>query len=271
MGKYRTYLDNFNKVDEEYINYVDYTEDLEIGRPYQYLVEMGLIKTYPTQKLRQRLESDFPGCKVTMLENDKNFNLTPVELAKVEKNPYIIDKIIVENVPESESGTMDSICSLFGYKYTFDKTHEAYILSPKFDEKYKIDNGHLPPSLFHVTPASNYKKIKKVGFCPYNKKDQDNSNIANYDPRVYFFTEFDKDLFASYARQSKHFSKEYDEESGELNNNLSYAVFVVNTNRIPDNVEFHIDTEFPGGCACWTTSNIPPSAIHGFGFIELDA
>lgn len=76
-----------------------------------------------------------------------------------------------------------------------------------------------------------------------------------------FFLNYDETLFAEYARQSFHYSKEYSSQEG-LNDSIEeYAIIVVNTELAPENAVFHLDTDYSGGCACWTTSNIPPSAI----------
>lgn len=259
-NRYKIFLENLEKPGENY-TFAEYEEDLTIGRPYHYLIEMGLIKSYPSINLINVIKKKYPDCKEFVFNIDDEFNMRLVSISKKKGNSYVADRIIFRGIDKSEMPNVEKICTTHGYNCIYNPNDDEYVISPKFDEKYKA-NDNLPMYLFHITPKSNEKKIKEIGLCPYNKKHKENSNIPDYDARIYFFTEFDEDLFASYANQSKHMSKVYDKKSKELNTDIQeYAVFVINRKKLPKNVEFHLDVDFPGGIACWTTSNIPPSAI----------
>lgn len=167
------------------VKLVDYVEDIH---KYQYITEMGLIKTYPTKKLQERIESEYPGCGFHIYEIGEGMELVPIGLSDVKGNPHIADKIIVNGIDRSEEAKMKKICSVYGYTCIYSEMNDAYVIGPKFDNKYTASKDRMPKRIFHVTPDSNVKKIKEKGFCPYNKKDRANSHVSDYEPRIYFFS-----------------------------------------------------------------------------------
>lgn len=95
------------------------------------------------------------------------------------------------------------------------------------------------------------KKIARQGFCPSNKT----KNGFKYDGRCYFFTIYNKQLFAHYMKQANKQNM-----IGRNNYNYDFEIITIDR-RLLNNVDFFIDPNFEENIAVFTYSNIPPSAI----------
>lgn len=80
--------------------------------------------------------------------------------------------------------------------------------------------------------------------------------MFSYPERVFFFkgdTPFNEILY-----QCIDFNNHI---KNKLNNDV-YTIFIVDTKKIPNNVNFHTDLAYPYGI--YTNDNIPPSAIKKY-------
>ena len=238
--------------------FIDYVEELKLQPFYSYVYE-GLIMTYPSKSLVRKITQEYPKSKVAVY--DYNIKLKYFYEVGNYDSKHICDRIIVSKVSGDESENIGKICSVYGYCSVYSISVKEYIITPKFDKKYKMD-GNIPKYLFHVTPLSNVEKIRKNGLMPCNKKNVENSNIPEYDSRVYFFILNDMRLAATYAKQSMHRSKKFDKITKTLDENaMDFAVLCIKTEGLEGKVEFHADLDFNGVPACWTSQNIPPSNV----------
>lgn len=125
----------------------------------------------------------------------------------------------------------------------------VYQFEPRFQ---RGDANHkIGAFLWHVTTASAAEKILRKGFCPSNRS----RNGFMYKPRNYFFTVYDKGLFADFMMES---GKENRLPGGGWNSDFTIiSVDVARTG----GAEFFTDPNFADWNAVFTYSNIPPSAI----------
>ena len=103
----------------------------------------------------------------------------------------------------------------------------------------------------HVTPLYNKSNILSKGFVPKSK-----NTMFSYPDRVFFFkgdTPFKEILYQCIDFDSKLTNKR---------NNHSYTIFVIDTKKIPNNVNFHTDLTCP--CGIYTNDNLTPKCIKSY-------
>lgn len=214
----------------------------------------GLIKTMPTQKSIQNV------CNVL---NKKGYRFVP--------NMFFIDEpnddnsiyghirlMIYRNYLNKEiDDTLKHEFDVCGYHLgiTLNRIDAngnpcvVYQFEPKFQTN--VTNTNIAQYLYHVTTENAAKKIMRQGFCPANRTN----NGFMYDGRCYFFTVFNKNLFANYMAQA---NKKNNIGNGKFNNN--YKIITIDRNKLRDTT-FFTDPNFGNKIAVFTYSNIPPTAI----------
>jgi hypothetical protein len=103
----------------------------------------------------------------------------------------------------------------------------------------------------HITPSYNKDKILSKGFIPKSKNE-----MFSYNDRIFFFkgdTPINEIMFQAF---------EFDRMLKNKRNEHSYTIFSIDTQKIPDNVNFHTDLTYP--CGIYTTENVPPNCIKGY-------
>ena len=110
--------------------------------------------------------------------------------------------------------------------------------------------------IYHITPAYNRGKILKIGFSPRSK-----NSLFNFPHRVYFIRGSVSD------RQIKTIGEQLCNANNSEGNDGSYVLFIVDLNKIPENIPFYFDSNYEYGV--YTNSNIKPDAIVDVKEIEF--
>lgn len=217
-------------------------------------VNEGLIRTYPTAKALQ--------FACTNLTN-RGYPISPYFFSVNNPNDdrsiygHILLKVKLNYLNKEINDILISSFNTCGYALgsTFNRIDNSgdkcvvFQFEPKFQDNMTIPT--IGQYLYHVTTANAAKKIARQGFCPSNKT----KNGFKYDGRCYFFTIYNKQLFAHYMKQANK-----QNVIGRNNYNYDFEIITIDR-RLLNNVDFFIDPNFGENIAVFTYSNIPPSAI----------
>lgn len=222
--------------------------------PKENSLEEGLIKTYPTSKAIDYV------CKEL---NEKGYPVTPQYFYTAIPNDdnTIYGKIVFMIPFDYLNKEIDDILkqcfNLCGYYLAAFLNRRDNLGNPcivyQFESRYQInkDDSIHSQYLFHATTANAAKKILRQGFCPSNR----NTKFFKYEGRCYFFTIYNKQLFANFLEESNKKNK-----INSKSFNKDFKVITIDRKKCGD-VAFFADPDFDGDIAVYTYENIPPSAI----------
>ena len=211
-------------------------------------IEEGLIETYPTRKAI---------AYVCSLLNEIGYPIQPehFDLSKPNDDGTIYGhirlKVWLDYLTNTLDDTLKQGFNMCGYQLgtTFNRLDDmgnlcvVYQFEPKFQTNHT--NKRMGRYIFHVTTTTAAKKIMRYGLCPSNR----NKKKFNYNPRCYFFTVYDKKLFAHYAQ-----------ESLKQDRNSPSQILTIDREQC-QGVTFFTDPNFDNELAIFTYDNIAPSAI----------
>lgn len=217
-------------------------------------LEEGLIKTYPTPKAIEH---------VCDMLSEKGYPITPnqfsVDTPNDDKTIYghILLMVYLNYLNKEIDDILKQGFDICGYHLgtTFNRIDRygnqclVYQFEPKFQTNHT--NLTLGRYLFHITTANAAKKILRQGLCPSNRTKKH----FKYNARCYFFTVYNKRLFANYMQESM---KQNDNGKNPTNND--FKIIIVDRNKC-NNTIFFTDPNFDKQIAVFTYNNIPPSAI----------
>jgi hypothetical protein len=208
------------------------------------ILSEGLIKSYSPQMLIRQLTINFNLKQYQFsigVENSIQFNY-PTDISKDAKFTQIIE--------------------LNGYFISKSHKTEAHYfiqLEPKYPTRINV--AKMPDYLYHVTPAINENKIKKIGLTPKESK----TSFSHTGNRIYLLLTFDQhnDLpkLVDILRNDRN------ELKGASINDVYLALEIKKNN---DNIYFY-DPMFgwgktvPNGRGIFALKNIPPSDIKIIG------
>ena len=211
-------------------------------------VNEGLIKIYPIDKTMSYIK-DF-------------FKLEDWQISIIDANgdvKYI--GLIIPNIGENIEMVRNAMnyCGWYlGYPKNINR--EDFFVQLQFEPKY-IENirkelNNTCKTLIHITPLYNIRKIQKIGLSPKIKNE-----LFNYPNRIYFVKD-NTDI-----NIIKNLTSQLSTNNSSLGNNGEYCLITIDLDKVPDNVGFYYDGNFPNGV--YTTSNINPKAITSIEKINL--
>lgn len=226
-----------------------YSNPLTIAMFNPKLLEEGLIKTYPIEKTVSYIKS--------------YFNLRDVQIKVLECDSGI-EQIMVMVPPIADNiKIMEKAMNYFGYYLAAPKdvnNISGGLVWLQFEPKIQNDISQQlrkeETFIYHITPAYNRGKILKIGFSPRSK-----NSLFNFPHRVYFIRGSVSD------RQIKTIGEQLCNANNSEGNDGSYVLFVIDLNKIPENIPFYFDSNYEYGV--YTNSNIKPDAIVDVKEIEF--
>lgn len=218
--------------------YIDFEND-----KYKVNLNEGIYKTYPPSTAVKYIKSLFnlDDLQIRVIGDNNN--------APEEKRLQVVYYDVLDNRKKMAKAML--LCGYTlskGQKRTNDIVEEIYIPInlPNLNDivkKYSF--------ITHITPSYNKEKILLKGFVPKSKNE-----MFSYNERIFFFkgdTPIQEILFQAI---------DFDEKIKNKRNKHMYTIFTIDTQKIPDNVNFHTDLTYP--CGIYTTDNIPPNCIKGY-------
>jgi hypothetical protein len=225
---------------------------------YELNLKEGLIKTAPIGQSVSILKKQFPSWIFQYEKGNKDFT---IEILKIKDGiqPEYFEKLLplLNNL-----GWFISYMEIYGsdtavkdrynekiVKSAFqnEKIHSIYLAcEAKFDQKV----NKIPEYLYHVTPLSNWEKIKTIGLVPKSR-----SKRSFHPERVYLGKNEDTTI-----RLAPLFY-----QTTGLN---QWVLLKIDTSLIPgDYFRLYYDPNFKYGY--YTLNNIPPQAIEKIEKINL--
>lgn len=209
----------------------------------------GLIHTYPIDKTISYIQSYF------------GLNSQQIKPIKAENGITHIHVIIPTIGNNFE--LIERAMGLCGYYLGFpqrDSIPSNSLVRLQFEPKIQKDDSEQirdsETTLLHLTPIYNKKKIQSIGFSPRCKNE-----LFNYPSRVYF-------LRGSLSPNGvMDIGQQLFRANNSLGNNGEYALFTIDLNKIPKDVELFLDPNYPHGI--YTTSNIKPDTIINVSSIKF--
>lgn len=207
-------------------------------------INEGLIHTYPIEKTIKYIK-DYFGF------SDKQI------VPKLAENGVYHIWVCIPNV-ENNLNLVTRAMSACGY-YLGSPREEAIPrdewvwlqYEPKNQEDASKQIREEETTLLHLTPIYNLGKILHIGFSPRCKNE-----LFNYPSRVYF-------LRGSTTKEDIiNIGEQLCDSNSSLGNTGNYALFTIDISKIPNNVKFFLDPNYPYGV--YTNSNITPSAIVNY-------
>ena len=217
-------------------------------------LEEGLIKTYPTAKALEYV------CNTL---TQKGYPITPkqfqINTPNDDKTIYghITLMVLLSYLNKEIDTVLKQGFNACGYHLgaTFNRVdvHGNPCVVYQFEPKFQTNqtNTTLGQYLFHVTTANAANKIMQQGFCPSFRGKKE----FKYDARCYFFTVYDKPLFAHYMKEA---GKRNRISKNSFNND--FKIITIDRNKC-DKITFYTDPNFSKNIAVFTYDNVPPSAI----------
>lgn len=217
-------------------------------------INEGMIKTYPTDKTL-----DFVCANLT----NKGYKIKPNNFQTNCPNDdgsiygHVLLMVVLDYLNKEINDILINSFNACGYHLgkTFNRMDKngnkciVFQFEPKFQTN--VTNPSIGDFLYHVTTANAARKIKQQGFCPSNRT----KNGFKYDGRCYFFTVYNKQLFANYMAEANKLNK-----VGKNEFNFDFEIITIDR-RLLQGVDFFTDPNFGQKIAVFTYSNIPPSAI----------
>ena len=258
-------------------NYLEYMMESYSWNDKMYFNE-GLIKTYNPEFCIKRLQHEFHrnfGIKLIELHGNCNVDSNKSYIfinypdnplsdkycngtySKIELGIYKIGMFIY--VDESQDSNLKNeeyedsinfICQFTGMYISNSKIIPCedgghifkFVIEPKFsDKKFELNKCDDIKFLYHLTKTSKVKKILDNGLNP-----KSSNPMFDYPDRIYLgidSNELEKNLLEQF--------KKIDD--------VKYTTLKIDISRIPSNVKFNIDPNYPNGI--FTSGNIPPNAI----------
>ena len=228
-----------------------YANPLTISMLNKSKIDEGLTRTYPINKTISHISS--------------YFNLHPRQIVKKVSAENEISHILVF-IPSIKDNVQVMIEAMKSCGY--------YLGSPKlenikpntwvwlqFEPKTQEDNSEQirneEKTLMHLTPINNLRKIQSIGFSPRCKNE-----LFNYPNRLYFLRgSQDKNEIMNIGQQLCDANSSVDNEG-------KYALITLDLSRIPSEVNFSMDPNYPYGI--FTTNNIRPDVITNVEVIEFE-
>lgn len=227
-----------------------YANPLTISMLNRSKIDEGLIRTYPINKTISYISS--------------YFNLHPHQIVKKVSAQNGISHILVF-IPSIKDNVQVMIEAMRSCGY--------YLGSPKlenikpniwvklqFEPKIQEDNSEQirneERTLMHLTPIYNLRRIQSIGFSPRCKNE-----LFNYPSRLYFLRgSLDRNEIMSIGKQLC-------DANSSVGNEGKYALITIDLSRIPSEVKFSLDPNYPYGI--FTTNNIRPEVIIDVEEIEF--
>lgn len=225
---------------------------------YELNLKEGLIKTNPIGQSVAILKKQFPSWIFQYEKGDKDFTIEILKIKDGIQSEYF-EKLLplLNNLGWFISymeiyGSDNAVKDRYNEKIVKDafqneKIHSIYLeCEAKFDQKV----NKIPGYLYHVTPLSNWEKIKTIGLVPKSR-----SKRAFHPERVYL----GKD-----ENNTTRLSPLFYQTTGERN----WVLLKIDTNLIPGGYfKLYYDPNFKYGY--YTLNNIPPQAIEKIKDINL--
>ena len=248
----------FDSIDKELLErqYVDYsfiinptTYDNPLTYEMAYPINEGLVRTYPIEKT---------------IEYVKNyFKLDDKQIMKIKG--YNSDDRIMILIPliNDNLEMVKKAMRLCGYYLAYPKK-EGLVngkwaklqFEPKFEKDISSELRQKMKKLYHLTPKYNIGKIRNIGFSPRSK-----NKLFEYPGRIYFFkgNVDKKEVIAMGNALSVNNDKVY--------NNGEYALLTISLDKVPNDVEFCFDPNYPNGV--YTRDNISPNVITDIEYFKF--
>ncbi len=227
----------------------NYSNPLSIAMLNPKLLKEGLIKTYPIEKAAAYIKS--------------YFNLRDIQVKIVEGENGVQQLLVMVPPIADNIKIMEKAMNYFGYYLAAPKEKTDIPGSlvwlqfePKIQDDISIQLRNEEKFLYHITPAYNKDKILNIGFSPRTK-----NSLFNFPNRVYFIKgSIDEKQIETIGRQLCDANK-------SEGNDGSYVVFVVDLDKIPENIPFYADSNYKFGV--YTNSNIRPDVIVDYKEVEF--
>lgn len=227
----------------------------KINHTYTYanpisLLNEGLIISYPADKLIVYLK-DYFGLDDGQIYKTTNDGIDKINIYvnNIEQNVYILKNAL----------------DRCGYFLAFPKERNIpknqwarLQFEPKFQENILEKLKQTEKYLYHLSPIKYNNKIKSIGFCPKTK-----NNLFDYPDRIYFIKgSVDRNSVLNFGKQLCGWRIKDHNISSE-----KYVLYTISLSKIPDKVNFYIDTNFPDGV--YTSDNLSPEVIINQEIIEF--
>lgn len=235
------------------IDLYDLNEEYEIFIE-EYLINEGLIKTWPIDKSVSILKSSKYQCDIDK-QKENCFNL---QLFKEQS----LDRMLVQTNNlgwfPSYYWFMVGDTYLDKGKYVkedIEENREKYeSIIFRFEAKYDIRVENIPKYLFHVTPRQKAMKILTLGLVP-----KSNSMTSSHPPRI-FISKNDESLEKMIRNNPNAWEKSIDGK---------WIILRINTALIPNYFKIFKDPN-AGKDAYFTLNNIPAKALEIIKTFEIE-
>lgn len=226
-----------------------YANPVTISMLNRYNINEGLIRTYPIEKTISYISS--------------YFHLHPDQIIKkvsAENGVYQIH-VLIPSIKDNVQVMIDAMKSC-GYYLGIPRLENIKPnkwVTLQFEPKIQEDNSEQirneEKTLLHLTPIYNLRKIQSIGFSPRCKNE-----LFDYPSRSYF-------LRGSVGRdEAINIGQQLCDINSSVGNKGKYALITLDLSRIPSEVKFSLDSNYP--CGIFTTNNIGPDAITKVEEIE---
>ena len=211
------------------------------------LMKEGLIHTYPTDTVIRLMtkEFDFEDGQIFRKQMFNGEEQLVIVVPDIEKNVDLIKR------------TMDRLGWYFStVEQTSYKGWVCVYFGKKFQSKQDEEIRKNYKRLYHITPIYYANKILHIGISPKSK-----NTTFKYPGRCYLiYDSHTMPEFVDFAQML------YNSDDNEQNTG-KYKIFIIDTEKIPQNVKLYYDATFPYGV--FTGDNIPPTAIIGETDLDL--
>lgn len=223
----------------------------------------GLIMSYPSYSLEQKIKKDIPDSIINIEKSNGS------------------DKLIIYLIEETIDKTIDilnNILQIYGWKISYPRNNDTpiyqeidnriyfkYLVDAIYDidvsdNIYNLNRNNGISKLYHLTPYINLKKILTSGLTP-----KSNSKMEFHPDRIYFLTDVSNknDL-------KKFLSQLFIKNSSPKRYKMEYAILKIDLNKVQKvlPIKFFNDPNMSG--AVYTMENIHPNAIKPIEKAEIN-
>lgn len=212
-------------------------------------LDEGIVRTYPLDRT------------LTYVKDYFGFDDTQIKIIKGQHDKDKI-RILFPNVNDNLEEIKKKL-DYCGYFLSFPTEEEIkkhinewiwVNFEPRFpnNETEEIKKAHR--YLYHLTPLYNLKKIQSQGFVPKSK-----NAYLEFPSRVYFTYDEKMTETNQITNDVFYLGKVLYSLNKSKGNDGKYVLLTIDTAKIDDNVELHLDPNYKYGC--FTNDNVNPDCI----------